>query len=816
MSSPDEGVPGDKLKIYQPTGAMSDETMLLNLSKRGSKKPLTLSGTETKTAPEDLGYAGEGAGVLSSPVSGANKRRRRSSAFAEMSAVVSDVKGEDLAVVVKQHNEEQAVSMISRMKRWAMRERSVFGLKLFTGKKGLSQQYRRGSLPTDASCIILDPKSNWLKRWDIFVMILLLYTAVVTPYEVGFTEPDWNFWFFLNRIIDVSFFVDLVFNFLTARFNEEEGVWIYTFPQIACIYLSSWFTIDLVSILPFDVVGMSFDAEIVDSFRVLRVVRLLRLLKLARILRASRIFARWENQINLSYSVMSLLKFMVGVTTIAHWMACAFRIVIDMEGHSNPRGPDNWLQGYMDMDEESAGLQYIAALYWSVMTITTIGYGDLVAKTTGERLLATACMLLGASIYAYVVGAVCGIVSGLDEATAKFHQTMDQLNLYMAEYHLPKPLQYTLREYFRHCRSLARERHYQDLLQQMSPTLRGQVAVFCHSSWICKVPFFNSATVSDEEREEFIIQIAMHIHPEAFAPNEAICRVNQPAEQMYIVQKGVVAKQGVILRGGSFFGEDMICKSYKRQYSVRTLTYVDVFRLDKKELMNIIQHDEFPATRLAIRRAAIALAFRIKFVTLAKAINIFSFGSVRRKSAQGGRRSRSGGAGSGIAGLLGVPQPLPSPPAVVNADEGAAAGAGAGAGASSVSAAAVAKPSDRSSADAGAGALASSVADAKEIPGAGRSRKGSSLGVDDMESDEGRIVAPPHAVTMASTAYKQLPTSAPMSTSMKDLMATMNLRHQQLMDGMMIQFNKLQKRVDELGDQMDAMQGAAQKKGMCC
>jgi len=51
------------------------------------------------------------------------------------------------------------------------------------------------------------------------------------------------------------------------------------------------------------------------------------------------------------------------------------------------------------------------------------------SQTTGERVVATACMLLGASIYAYVVGAVCGIVSGLDEATSKFHQTMDQLNL---------------------------------------------------------------------------------------------------------------------------------------------------------------------------------------------------------------------------------------------------------------------------------------------------------------------------------------------------------------------------------------------------
>ena len=50
----------------------------------------------------------------------------------------------------------------------------------------------------------------------------------------------------------------------------------------------------------------------------------------------------------------------------------------------------------------------------------------------------------------------------------------------MAEYRLPKDLQVTLREYFRHCRTLARERYYHDLLVQMSPALRGQVAVFCH------------------------------------------------------------------------------------------------------------------------------------------------------------------------------------------------------------------------------------------------------------------------------------------------------------------------------------------------
>ena len=75
-----------------------------------------------------------------------------------------------------------------------------------------------------------------------------------------------------------------------------------------------------VSILPFDVMGLVMESDAVRQFRLLRVVRLLRLLKLARILRASRIFRRWENQINMSYSFMSLIKFMVGVSTISHWV----------------------------------------------------------------------------------------------------------------------------------------------------------------------------------------------------------------------------------------------------------------------------------------------------------------------------------------------------------------------------------------------------------------------------------------------------------------------------------------------------------------
>lgn len=125
--------------------------------------------------------------------------------MSQIGAMVAPLEGNQVEEAAQRANEERAETLLQRMKRWALRPQDIFSLKLFGGGKGISQVYRRGHLPADAMCIILDPKSQGLKRWDMFIMLLLLYTAVVTPYEVGFSEPQLDFWFFLNRFIDLSF-----------------------------------------------------------------------------------------------------------------------------------------------------------------------------------------------------------------------------------------------------------------------------------------------------------------------------------------------------------------------------------------------------------------------------------------------------------------------------------------------------------------------------------------------------------------------------------------------------------------------------------
>lgn len=120
-------------------------------------------------------------------------------------------------------------------------------------------------------------------------------------------------------------------------------------------------------------------------------------MKLARVLRASRIFSRWESELGLTYAVLKLLKFICGVMLLGHWMACVWGGVVLFEDLEE--GELTWIQ--------SQGLainpkvRYIAALYWAVMTLTTIGYGDVIPQTTEERMVCILCMMIGGGVYAY-------------------------------------------------------------------------------------------------------------------------------------------------------------------------------------------------------------------------------------------------------------------------------------------------------------------------------------------------------------------------------------------------------------------------------
>lgn len=98
-------------------------------------------------------------------------------------------------------------------------------------------------------------------------------------------------------------------------------------------------------------------------------------------------------------------------------------------------------------------------------------------------------LLIGSSLWAYVIGSACGIVATLDPSRIEFRQTLDELNYFAREQGLPKELAVRLRAYFRNTIHSVRSRRYMVLLNKMSTRLRGDAAFHMCEFRLKAVPF---------------------------------------------------------------------------------------------------------------------------------------------------------------------------------------------------------------------------------------------------------------------------------------------------------------------------------------
>ena len=131
--------------------------------------------------------------------------------------------------------------------------------------------------------------------------------------------------------------------------------------------------------------------------------------------------------------MLKLWKLVMLLCLYAHWQACAWGLF------SSYTDEPNWLSNFDDNFAASVGRlpspldMYMAGLHFSVMTLTSIGYGDIVPLNSAERAIGTACMMLSGMVWTYAIGSVTAIAVTLDPNRVQFENTMDALNYFCRE-----------------------------------------------------------------------------------------------------------------------------------------------------------------------------------------------------------------------------------------------------------------------------------------------------------------------------------------------------------------------------------------------
>ncbi|XP_056135962.1 potassium voltage-gated channel subfamily H member 1b [Lampris incognitus] len=436
--------------------------------------------------------------------------------------------------------------------------------------------------------------------WDWVILILTFYTAIMVPYNVSFKTKQNNVtWLVVDSIVDVIFLVDIVLNFHTT-FVGPAGEVISDPKLIRMNYVKTWFVIDLLSCLPYDVINAfeNVDEGISSLFSSLKVVRLLRLGRVAR---------KLDHYIEYGAAVLVLLVCVFGL--VAHWLACIWYSIGDYEvidEETNVVRRDSWLYllgeavgtpyrfNYTGSGHWEGGPSkdsvYITSLYFTMTSLTSIGFGNIAPTTDGEKIFAVAMMMIGSLLYATIFGNVTTIFQQMYANTNRYHEMLNSVRDFLKLYQVPKGLSERVMDYIVSTWSMSRGIDTDKVLQICPKDMRADICVHLNRKVFKEHPAFRLAS------DGCLRALAMEFQTIHSAPGDLIYHAGESVDSLCFVVSGsleVIQDDEVvaILGKGDVFGDVFWKESTLAPAcaNVRALTYCDLHVIKRDALQKVLE-----------------------------------------------------------------------------------------------------------------------------------------------------------------------------------------------------------------------------------
>ncbi|XP_049393725.1 potassium channel SKOR-like [Solanum stenotomum] len=434
---------------------------------------------------------------------------------------------------------------------------------------------------------IIHPDNWWYILWTQFILIWAVYSSFFTPLEFGFFRGLPENLFLLDIAGQIAFLIDIVVLFFVAYRDSHSYCMIYDRKLIAIRYLKSRFLVDLLGCFPWDAIYKASGRK--------EPVRYLLWIRLSRALRVTELFERLEKDIRLNYLFTRIIKLFVVELYCTHTAACFFYYLATTlppweEGYtwigSLKMGDYNYAH-FRDID---LWTRYITSLYFAVVTMATVGYGEIHAVNVREMIFVMIYVSVDMILGAYLLGNMAAlIVKG--SKTERFRDKMADLIKYMNRNKLGKILSKEIKDHVR----LQYESRYNEssVLQDIPVSIRAKIARKLYEPYIRGVPLFRGCS------HEFIIQIAIKVHEEFFLPGEVILEQGCMADQLYFVCHGKVeeltkseeneTEESLLdLQTYNSVGEISVLCNIPVPYTVQVSELSRLLRIDKQSLVEIL------------------------------------------------------------------------------------------------------------------------------------------------------------------------------------------------------------------------------------
>ncbi|KAM4811761.1 cyclic nucleotide-gated channel alpha-1 [Urocitellus parryii] len=433
---------------------------------------------------------------------------------------------------------------------------------------------------------IIDPSGNSYYNWLLCISLPVMYNWTMLIARACFDElqSDYlGYWLVLDYISDIIYLIDMFVRTRTGYL--EQGLLVKEKGKLIKKYTSSLqFKLDVLSMIPTDLIYFKLGWNYPE----------VRLNKLLRISRMFEFFQRTETRTNYP-NVFRISNLVMYIIIIIHWNACVYYSISKAIGFGN----DTWV--YPDINDPEFGRlsrKYVYSLYWSTLTLTTIGETPPPVLDS-EYIFVVVDFLIGVLIFATIVGNIGSMISNMNAARAEFQSRVDAVKQYMNFRNVGKDMEKRVIKWFDYLWTNKKTVDEKEVLKYLPDKLRAEIAINVHLDTLRKVRIFADCEAG------LLVELVLKLQPQVYSPGDYICKKGDIGREMYIIKEGklaVVADDGitqfVVLSDGSYFGEISILNikgskaGNRRTANIKSIGYSDLFCLSKDDLMEALT--EYP------------------------------------------------------------------------------------------------------------------------------------------------------------------------------------------------------------------------------
>eukprot|EP01083_Nonionella_stella_P029364 80845_1 len=439
--------------------------------------------------------------------------------------------------------------------------------------------------------LILHPVGPFRCIWDMFVMVLLIYTSIEIPFTMSFGQT--NTASYVSVSVDCFLLIDIFFNFHTAYFDKYDRLRLVTNKTyIFKKYLRTWFFLDFVTCIPFQLIfdmaqvqGTQKDSTTaLDYIKILRVFRLLRILKILRFLKMLRIFDTFMRQfvVREVIVVMKILKIIFGMILFAHFAACLWWFVGTATSPS-------WIDTHkLREGGHSTFTKYSYSWYWAVVTLFTTGYGDIVATNITEQWVCSICILVGTCFFAYFVGTLTVFITEGDKIKSFQSDKLEEAQSFCEKKKLPKELTRAVLTHIRYHCTYNYVFDENELLSLLPAYLQHDIHSYVAKQFLLQLKIFQNEYI---HLSNFIIGL-IAVQCKSISCNQSykLYDVGDIAKEFYIQRTGqslMYDKKGHLVREltrGSVCGEYSGFLFKKRKVKIQCQTWSEFYSINVDDI----------------------------------------------------------------------------------------------------------------------------------------------------------------------------------------------------------------------------------------